>query len=120
MNTVPDEGRCKAECQRLVRLLLAEARSRDVSIRSLERKVGVGDSVFAKVLSGKVTLQMRHVLLMCDGLGIEWGEFFSQAYPMTERKADQELDQKIHRYLVRVGLLADDPAAERASSADEH
>jgi transcriptional regulator with XRE-family HTH domain len=120
MNNVPDEGRCKAESQRLVRLLLAEARSRDVSIRSLERKVGVGDSVFAKVLSGKVTLQMRHVLLMCDGLGIEWGEFFSLAYPMAERKADEELDQKIHRYLIRVGLLADDAAGERESSADEH
>jgi transcriptional regulator with XRE-family HTH domain len=121
MDTLPDEARCKAEGQRLVRLLLAEARSREISIRSLERKVGVGDSVFAKVLSGKVTVQLRHILLMCDGLGLEWGDFFALAYPEGVEKADEELDQKIHRYLVRVGLLHEEAlAAQAAASADEH
>jgi transcriptional regulator with XRE-family HTH domain len=119
MDNGPDEGRCKTESQRLLRLILSEARLRGVSIRSLERTVGVGDSVFAKVLSGRVILQMRHVLLMCDGLGIEWGEFFSKAYPLNSQKADAELDQKIHRYLVRVGLLADKPAPEQKPSAEE-
>ena len=111
---VPDEARCKGESQRLVRLLLSEARSKGVSIRSLERKVGVGDSVFAKVLSGEVTLQMRHVLLMCDGLGIEWGDFFALAYPPADEEVDEQLGQKIHSYLIRVGLLRDE------KSADEH
>ena len=118
MDNGPDEERCKAETRRLVRLLLSIAKAKDVSIRSLEKKVKVGDSVFAKVLSGKVTLQMRHVFLMCDGLGIEWAEFFALAYSKEKEgaKADQELDQKIHRYLVRVGLLAE-PGQE---STDEH
>jgi transcriptional regulator with XRE-family HTH domain len=121
MDNLPDEGRCKAEGQRLVRLLLAEARSREISIRSLERKVGVGDSVFAKVLSGKVTVQLRHILLMCDGLGLEWKDFFALAYPPGAEKADEELDHKIHRYLIRVGLLHEEAEAEaQAVSADEH
>jgi transcriptional regulator with XRE-family HTH domain len=116
MDNGPDEERCKAETQRLVRLLLSIAKAKDVSIRSLEKKVRVGDSVFAKVLSGKVTLQMRHVFLMCDGLGLEWAEFFALAYA-KEGDPDQELDQKIHRYLVRVGLLAE---PEQEPSTDEH
>jgi len=121
MDNLPDEARCKAEGQRLVRLLLSEARSREISIRSLERKVGVGDSVFAKVLSGQVTVQLRHILLMCDGLGLEWGDFFALAYREGAEKADEELDQKIHRYLVRVGLLHEEAlAAQAAASADEH
>jgi len=106
MDNLPDEGRCKAEGQRLVRLLLAEARSREISIRSLERKVGVGDSVFAKVLSGKVTPQLRHIFMMCDGLGIEWGEFFAMAYAKGPVK-DEERERFI-RILIDVGLLSPD------------
>ena len=112
MGNGPDEAPYKAESQRLLRLLRLEARLKGISVRSLEKAAGVGDSVFAKVLSGKVILQMRHVLLMCDGLGLDWEEFFAKAYPPDGKKADAELDQKIHRYLVRVGLLAGEPGVE--------
>jgi len=35
-----------------------------MSIRSMEKAMGVGDSVFNKVLKGKITLQLRHVLMI--------------------------------------------------------
>ena len=114
----PDEARCKAETQRLAALLVSLAGSKKISMRALEKKVGVGDSVFAKVVSGKVTLQMRHILLMCDGLGVEWGDFFAQAYPKHFAKVAEVEEQKRFRsYLIKVGLLP--PDFEEPSSPGE-
>jgi transcriptional regulator with XRE-family HTH domain len=116
--TGPDEARYKAESRRLLDIILSIARKNGVSIRSLERQVGIGDSVFAKVLSGKVTPQLRHIFLMCDGLGIEWGEFFSLAY-LTEEKAKDEEKERFIRILMDVGLLPPDYLEAKEASPKE-
>jgi transcriptional regulator with XRE-family HTH domain len=113
----PDEARYKAESRRLLDLLLSLAKRNGLSIRALERQVGIGDSVFAKVLSGKVTPQLRHIFMMCDGLGIEWGEFFAMAYPKGTAK-DEEKERFI-RILIDVGLLAPDYLDKKRPSSVE-
>jgi hypothetical protein len=55
--------RYEEEALRLVRVLASMALEKRVSVRSLEKKMGVGDSVFSKVLRGKITSQVRHVLM---------------------------------------------------------
>lgn len=81
-----------------------------MSIRSLEKSMGVGDSVFNKVLKGKTTLQFRHVLMICDALGVGWRELFADFYGLGPSPA-QETDRERILFLVRVGLLTPEQAA---------
>jgi transcriptional regulator with XRE-family HTH domain len=78
----------EAEVSRLVRMLAAKVEEKKVSVRSLEKRMGVADSLFNKILKGKITLQVRHVLMICTALGIEWKDFFAEAYgPSTAPEA---------------------------------
>ena len=72
--------RYDAEALRLSRLLALAVKQKEVSVRSLEKKMRVGDSVFSKVLKGRVGLQVRHVLMIADAIGLDWKEFFAVAY----------------------------------------
>jgi transcriptional regulator with XRE-family HTH domain len=76
-----------------------------VSIRSLEKRMGVGDSVFNKVLKGEVTLQLRHVLMICDALGVDWKEFFAEVYELETKDQNGEFEARMTRHLIRLGLF---------------
>ncbi|HEY3567283.1 MAG TPA: helix-turn-helix transcriptional regulator [Thermoanaerobaculia bacterium] len=110
MSEEPDDERYAAECRRLVEMLQDLARSRRMSIRSMEKAMGVGDSVFNKVLKGKITLQFRHVLMICDALGIGWRELFAEFYGLGPTPA-RETDRERILFLVRVGLLTPEQAS---------
>ena len=69
------------EALRLAGMLKTLAKSKRRSVRSIEQQMGVGTSIFHKVLKGDVTLHVRHVLMIADALGIDWAEFFHMAYP---------------------------------------
>jgi transcriptional regulator with XRE-family HTH domain len=69
------------EALRLAGMLKTLAKSKRRSIRSLEQQMGVGTSIFHKVLKGDVTLQFRHLLMIADALEIDWAELFHLAYP---------------------------------------
>jgi transcriptional regulator with XRE-family HTH domain len=115
-----------AETSRLVQVLADLVKEKRVSVRSLEKAMGVGDSVFSKVLKGRITLNVRHVLMICTALGIEWRDFFARAYGLTGADAppatgplpdDVQLEEKMIRILTRLGVL---PAqAPDGSSAGE-
>ena len=88
--------------------------------RSLEKAMGVGDSVFSKVLKGKITLNVRHVLMICTALGIEWKDFFARAYGMSEGSVDAaapddaELEARLVRILNRLGFVPQKAPEERS------
>src|SRR3954452_13801294 len=69
------------ETLRLAGMLKTLAKSKRRSIRSIEQQMGVGTSIFHKVLRGDVTLHVRHVLMIAEALEIDWAEFFHMAYP---------------------------------------
>jgi transcriptional regulator with XRE-family HTH domain len=118
MRKKPDD-RYEAEAQRLVKVLVALAEEKRASIRSMERKMGVGESVFSKVLRGRVTLQVRHVLMLADALEIEWSEVFARAYGQAPRPVPantEEEERKMIRLLLRLGLI-DDAAARKAMAS---
>jgi hypothetical protein len=73
--------RYTVEALRLAGMLKTLAKSKRRSIRSLEQQMGVGTSIFHKVLKGDVTLQLRHLLMIADALEIDWAELFHLAYP---------------------------------------
>lgn len=118
------------EALRLAGMLKTLAKSKRRSIRSLEQQMGVGTSIFHKVLKGDVTLQLRHLLMIADALEIDWAEFFHLAYPRAgpapaatggsllgdldralgeepaeEEIPDAEFEEKVKRVLVHLGLL---------------
>lgn len=120
------------EALRLAGMLKTLAKSKRRSIRSLEQRMGVGTSIFHKVLKGDVTLQLRHLLMIADALEIDWAEFFHLAYPRAsaapaatggsllgdlhralgepegpaaEEISDAEFEAKVKRVLIHLGLL---------------
>jgi hypothetical protein len=117
--------RFEEETLRLGQVLKALAKSREKSIRSLEQKMEVADGIFYKVLSGKITMQMRHLLMIVEALGMRPAEFFEAAYPRTTRPApkaqreeedeeDGDLERKVRRILLHIirgerGEPASDP-----------
>lgn len=103
-------GRYAIEIERVVRLLHQAAKSRGVSIRSMEKEAGVGDSVFQKVLVGKVSPSLRHILMMCDAMGLSWQEFFAEAYAPPP-SAEPSFDDRVRAILYSEGLLPLRPAA---------
>jgi transcriptional regulator with XRE-family HTH domain len=128
------------EALRLAGMLKTLAKSKRRSIRSLEQQMGVGTSMFHKVLKGDVTLQLRHLLMIADALEVDWTEFFQMAYPRAgapavahsdslledldhvlgepaEREiSDAEFEERVKRVLAHLGLL---PGREDAGD-EEH
>ncbi|HEX5716062.1 MAG TPA: helix-turn-helix transcriptional regulator [Thermoanaerobaculia bacterium] len=117
--------RYEEEALRLVRVLASLALEKRVSVRSLEKKMGVGDSVFSKVLRGKITPQVRHVLMIADALEVGWPELFARAYglavpaaPRAASPADEE--GRMVSLLLRLGVIDAETARRVLSSAEEH
>lgn len=115
-----DRDRYQQEAQRLAAILRDEIRSQGVSIRSLEQKMGVGNSVYQKVLCGKITMTVGHLLQIADALGLEWLELFRRAYlgpvPPAETSAAagaDELEARVLEILHRHGVLPDAPSEDR-------
>ena len=112
-----DRERYQREAQRLASILRREIRRQGVSIRSLEQKMGVGNSVYQKVLGGKITMTLGHLLQIADALGLEWPELFRMAYvgasqPVEAPAEAEDFDERVMDVLRRHGLLPDRAAGE--------
>lgn len=113
--------RYEEEALRLVGVLASLAREKRVSVRSLEKKMGVGDSVFAKVLRGRITPQVRHVLMIADALEVGWPELFARAYGLAVPRPPREtvpadVEERMIGLLLRLGVI-DAETARRALSS---
>ncbi|HEX6861836.1 MAG TPA: hypothetical protein VF414_03415 [Thermoanaerobaculia bacterium] len=116
--------RYEEEALRLVRVLASLAREKRVSVRSLEKKMGVGDSVFAKVLRGRITPQVRHVLMIADALEVGWPELFARAYGLAVPRlpratAPADLEEQMVGLLLRLGVIDAETARRTLSSTVE-
>jgi transcriptional regulator with XRE-family HTH domain len=70
----------QAEVARILHVLRSVVTESGLSVRALERKAGVGYTTFQKVLLGKVTPQLDHILRIARAAGISWPELFSRCY----------------------------------------
>jgi transcriptional regulator with XRE-family HTH domain len=116
--------RYEEEALRLVRLLSSMAMEKRVSIRSLERKMGVGDSVFSKVLRGQITPQVRHVLMIADALEVGCPELFARAYGLAQPRAARaaapaDEEGRLVGLLLRLGVIDAETARRALSSPEE-
>lgn len=107
----PEQDAVKAEAQRILHLLRTVVNESGLSVRALERKAGVGYTTFQKVLLGKVTPQLDHVLRIVRAAGIGWPEFFARCYGNASVAKGSEsrggiLDELVRDAMVRA--LRDD------------
>jgi hypothetical protein len=71
-----------AEIDRLRQLLLAEVKGKKLSLRALERQLGIKGGATRKILAGDITLSVRHVLMILKALEVPYAYFFRAAYPL--------------------------------------
>jgi len=107
----PNEERYREETRRLLGLLLLVAKREGKSLRSLEKKLGVGASVLTKVASGRVIAQVRHVLMLCDALDIPWPEFYAMAHKEQTQEQNNDMEKRLLALLVQYGVLTKEAAA---------
>ena len=74
-----------AELDRLRQLLMAAVKERNLSLRALERQLGIKGGSTRKILKGDITLSVRHILMILKALGVPYAYFF-RAVPLPERK----------------------------------
>jgi len=84
------------ESRRLAALLLLLVRLSGRNVRSIEEQLGVGNGALGKVLNGTVRLQVEHILLILDVLGITPAQFFHRAYSREERVKPHPLDDLLN------------------------
>jgi transcriptional regulator with XRE-family HTH domain len=112
-----DRSRYQQETTRLAALLREEIRRQGLSIRSLEQRMGVGNSIFQKVLSGRIKMTLEHLLAIADALDVDWPALFRLAYPVSAAAEDQpqpkkpadELEEKVLAVLRRYGIVPQHP-----------
>jgi hypothetical protein len=88
--------------------------------------MGVGNSVYQKVLCGKITMTVGHLLQIADALGLDWLELFRRAYLGPAAPAEvpvpagvDELEARVLEILHRHGVLPDVPPEDSESTRTE-
>lgn len=75
--------------------------------------MGVGNSIFQKVLTGRIKMTLEHLLALADALDLDWPALFSLAYPGTSevkaQKPADELEEKVLAVLRRYGIVPQQP-----------
>jgi transcriptional regulator with XRE-family HTH domain len=68
------------EVRRIASLLNAQLRSRKVTKRSIEQRMGWSHGYMTRLTSGAIELKLRHVLDILEVIGVSATEFFREAY----------------------------------------
>jgi transcriptional regulator with XRE-family HTH domain len=69
------------EIERVTALLSTVIKVANVTKRELEKELGASGGYLSRLLSGKMGLSIRHILLICAAIGMDPAEFFHLAYP---------------------------------------
>jgi transcriptional regulator with XRE-family HTH domain len=69
------------EIERVTALLSTVIKVANVTKRELEKELGASGGYLSRLLSGKMGLSVRHILLICAAIGMDPAEFFHLAYP---------------------------------------
>lgn len=81
--------------------------------------MGVGNSVYQRVLKGKVAMTVDSLLQIADALDLDWPELFRRAYLASSQSSPEpatlpdEFEQKVLEILRRHGVLPDPASPER-------
>jgi len=71
------------ETQRLLLTLRTAIQALGISIRELERRMGLSTGYLSRILGGKVELRVDHICSIARTLGLEPAEIFQAAFPLN-------------------------------------
>lgn len=69
------------EVTRITALLCAAVKFSNVTQREVERKLGLSSGSLSRLFSGGIELKIKHVLDICEVIGLPPSRFFVAAYP---------------------------------------
>ena len=102
------EADYKAETDRILELIRSRIKQKSPSIRHLEMKLQVSPALLNKVLNGKITLQVRHLLILADALEMPWAELFGELYGFstgTSQRISPEFRSSVVTILLELGVI---------------
>lgn len=68
--------------------LKAEVQASGYSWRKLELVLNLGNGYFSHLFAGRIDLKFRHIVAICEVLGLNTHDFFSRAYGVVPRPAE--------------------------------
>ena len=73
------------ETQHMLDVLRIAMRVLGVTVRELEKRVGISSSYLSRLLAGKLPLRFDHVIQIAHALGLEPAHLFHEAFPYRYR-----------------------------------
>ena len=106
------------EIERVTALLSTVIKVANVTKRELEKELGASGGYLSRLLSGKMGLSIRHILLICAAIGMEPAEFFHLAYPEAPAGGESSgMARDILRRFQGLGYEAKAPQRSAAAAA---
>jgi len=110
----------ESDVRRCALLLEAMARHEGVSAQRLAEALGCGAGTIEELFAGRLALEMRHVLVILETLGLPPARFFSVAFPAdTDGQSEAELAAQLLDLLDRLGPPQRVPPAREEISSEE-
>jgi hypothetical protein len=76
------------EVQMTLDALKVEIQSSGYSWRKMEVVLKLGNGYFSHLFAGRIDLKFRHVVAICEVLGLSTHDFFARAYGIVPRPAE--------------------------------
>lgn len=107
---------------RVLRELRQAIARRGLSLREVDRRLGVAENSVSRLLRGKPRLRMDHVFEILRVLEMSAEEFWDSVYDIR-RASDRELDEELLRLLERLAEIGkrkweEEHPEEKARSGD--
>jgi transcriptional regulator with XRE-family HTH domain len=80
----------KTETAQLSRVLKKSIHTLGLSLREVERRLGMSRGYLTRLFAGEMDLKMDHVVDIAGALGIEAEEIFQLAFPRTDNAPSQD------------------------------
>lgn len=103
--------RQQPETQHMLDVLKTAMRVLGVTVRELEKRVGLSSSYLSRLLSGKLPLRFDHVIQITHALGLEPAHLFHEAFPFRRPGHPKEAEATVEG---AIRALSGEPAATPA------
>jgi transcriptional regulator with XRE-family HTH domain len=106
--------RQQPETQHMLDVLKTAMRVLGVTVRELEKRVGLSSSYLSRLLAGKLPLRFDHVIQITHALGLEPAHLFHEAFPFRRPGRPGEAEATVEG---AIRALSGEPAASPAPVA---
>ncbi len=102
----------------MIDVLRMTIRASGMTLRAVEKRLGVSGGYLSRVFSGGMELRFDHIVEIADVIGVEPEEILRQAFPPSRQPASPEA-LRVREALGMLSLGEAQPSAESAESTLE-